>query len=248
MIANVDKSHARQNMTVSSELYGKRAVFLGDSLCAGTTVGKYTPEYGYGWGGLIGEKNGMDWENFGRNGAVITEIEGQERIVSRQLEKALQKYSTLDYILFEGGCNDADQLGDDPALIGEIADGFSEFDNRTFSGAFEQLIHDMIHAYPDAKIGYVIPPKMGEPPYDSDSNLRRQYYDRAMEICEKWGIPCLDLWNANPMNPELTIYYDEAVEKESAEKEGKFYTDSQHLTLRGYQRIASQVEAFLCSL
>lgn len=231
-----------------NSLYGASAVFLGDSLCAGTTVGENTPEYGYGWGGLIGEKNAMDWANYGRNGAVITEIEGQDRMLSQQVEKAAKKYSSVDYVIFEGGCNDADLLQETPGALGEISEDFETFDCTTFTGAFENLILQLITTYPDAKIGYVIPPKMGDPPFDSENNVRRQYYDRAIEVCEKWGIPYLDLWNECPMNPALDIYFLEGISKEDAAAAGCFYTDKQHLTLRGYKRIATQIEAFMDSL
>lgn len=229
-------------------LAGKRAIFLGDSLCAGTTVDKGSGKYGYGWAGLIGERNEMVWENFGRNGAVITHIEGQDRIVSDQLERAMKKYDSVDYILFEGGCNDADQLHKEAKALGMIADGYDSFDCSTFTGALEQLILDMLTTYPDAKIGYLIPPKMGSSPYDAPENLRRQYYDRAVAVCEKWGISVLDLWNENPMNPELDVYFDSGIPKEEASAAGKFYTDGQHLTLRGYERILSQIEGFMREL
>ena len=229
-------------------LEGKTIICFGDSLCAGKTVEKYSEEYGFGWAGLIGEKNGMEWRNYGKNGAVITYIEGHDRLVSQQFEIAVREFDKVDYILFEGGCNDADQLGNYPESFGEISSGFDNFDCSTFTGAFENLILQIVTAYPDAKIGYIIPPKMGEAPYESEKNIRRQYYDRAIEVCEKWGIPYLDLWNENPMNPELPIFYDADIPKEEAAEAGMFYTDGQHLTLRGYQRIISQIEAFIRSL
>jgi len=245
-------SHDRNNSTGKDApencLTGKTAIFLGDSICAGKTVDKHTGVYGYGWAGLIGERNGMVWKNYGRNGAVIAQIEGQERIVAMQLEQAEQDFERIDYILFEGGWNDADQLGNVAEKLGELSPGFDDFDCSTFTGAFETLILQMVTTYPDAKIGYIIPPKMGEAPYGADGNVYRQFYDRAIEVCEKWGIPYLDLWNENPMNPELAVYYDSGIQKEAASGEGLFYTDGKHLTLRGYQRILSQIEAFLRSL
>lgn len=242
------EGHGRQTVRApepENDLNGACAVFLGDSLCAGTTVGDDAPEYGYGWGGLIGEKYEMDWANYARNGAVITQIEGQDRLLSHQVEQAAQNYATVDYVIFEGGCNDADQLYRIPEALGEISEDFENFDCTTFTGAFESLILQLITTYPDAKIGYVIPAKMGVPPYDSQNNRYHQYYDRAIEVCEKWGIPYLDLWNESPMNPALDVYFLEGISKEDAAAAGCFYTDRQHLTLRGYKRIASQIEAFM---
>ncbi len=230
-------------------LKGKTALFFGDSICAGTTTLQDAPEYGYGWGGLIGTANNMKWKNYGKNGAVITSIEGQTRIVTDQIDTALIDYSTADYIIFEGGTNDADQLRSDSANLGTISQTqFENFDTSTFTGAFEALILKIMTSYPTAKIGYIVAQKMGLPPYDSQGSARRQYFDRAVEICKKWGIPYIDLWNGSPLNPALSLHYDSTLTAEEANNNGKLYTDGQHLTLAGYQRLVPQIEAWMRSL
>lgn len=237
------------NFVSENSLKGKTALFFGDSICAGKTVPADSPSYGYGWGGLIGVANEMIWHNYGRNGAVITCIEGQTRIVSEQIDKAFKAYPTADYIIFEGGTNDADILGDDESKLGTFTlSDFSGFDTSTFTGAFEALILDILTAYPNAKVGYIVPPKMGNAPYDSENNIRRRYFDRATEICKKWGIPYIDLWNLSPLNPELPLHYDNSLTSEEANEKGKYYTDGQHLTLRGYQRLSPQIEAWIKTL
>lgn len=219
---------------VTNILNEKVAVFLGDSICAGTTVeGEY---YNYGWAGLIGEPNRMFWKNYGRNGAVITPIDGQTRIVTDQIDTALATFSSADYVIFEGGTNDADLLKSDTTKLGTIDySKFSDFDTSTFTGAFEALILKIMTSYPSAKIGYIVAQKMGNPPYDSAKSARRQYFERAIEICEKWGIPYIDLWKSNPLNPKL-------------DTTNRFYTDGQHLTLEGYNRIVPQIEAWMRTL
>lgn len=227
-------------------LAGKTAVFFGDSLCAGTTVGDNLPEYGYGWAGLIGEANRMVWGNYGRNGAVITAIDGQNRIVADQVDTALAAHATADYVIIEGGTNDADQLGD--AGLGEIASDYSTFNTSTFSGALESLILKILNTYPNAKVGYIVAQKMGLTMYDSTTSVRRRYFDRAVEICKKWGIPVIDLWNGNPLNPMLPVHYDRSLDAAGNIAAGKCYTDAQHLTLAGYNKISPQIEAFMRSL
>lgn len=230
-------------------LKGKTALFFGDSICAGTTTLATAEEYGYGWAGLIGTANGMTWGNYGRNGAVITSISGQTRIVTDQIDTAFAAHSTADYIIFEGGTNDADQLKSNSANLGTVtATNFSSFDTTTFSGAFEALILKILTKYPDAKVGYIVAQKMGLAPYDSANSARRQYFDRAIEICQKWGIPYIDLWNGNPLNPALSLHYDSSLTADEANTNGKYYTDGQHLTLAGYQRVTPQIEAFMRSL
>ena len=53
-------------------LYEKTALFNGDSICAGLSVGSSDPTYGYGWAGRIGIKNNMTWKNYGVNGGTVT--------------------------------------------------------------------------------------------------------------------------------------------------------------------------------
>lgn len=213
-------------------LFGKTAVFLGTSICAGTTVGDDSEYYGYGWAGLIGEENGMSWKNYGRNGGVIVESESvqAERWLTSQVDKAIAEYPEADYVLFEGGTNEADTM--DEAGLGEISSDYATFDTTTFTGALESLILKILTAYPNAKVGYIVAQKMGNPPYDSENSLRRKYFDRAIEVCKKWGIPYVDLWNGTPLNPALSTA-------------NLFYTDGQHLTLAGYQRLAYHIGGFM---
>lgn len=227
-------------------LLGKTAIFLGDSICAGTTVGEDIPEHGYGWGGLIGVANSMTWDNEGQNGAVLTSgIDGANRIVSNQVDTAYAKYRSADFVLFEGGTNDADYLKNDSSKLGTIASNYTTFDNTTFTGAFESLILKILTTYPTSKVGYIIPQKMGLGLFDSENSARRRFFDRAIEVCEKWGIPYIDLWNENPMNPELSIYYDKTLDETGNISGGKYYIDGQHLTLKGYKKITPQIESFM---
>lgn len=230
-------------------LRGKTALFLGDSICAGTTTLADAEEYGYGWGGIIGKANHMVWKNYGRNGGTVTNLAAvaQERWLSTQLSNAIAAYPQADYILLEGGCNDADQMKD--AGLGSIATGYATFDTTTFSGALENLIRTLLTAYPTAKVGYIIPQKMYvQNDHTATGHVHRRFFDRAVEICEKWGIPVLDLWKQNSMNPCLSSYYDSSLTADEANAAGKCYTDSQHLTLTGYRRITPQIEAFMRSL
>ena len=215
-------------------LCGKTAVFLGDSICAATTIDASTGYYNYGWAGLIGEANRMSWTNYGKNGGTITNLGTANTWIGTYADKAIAEHPGADYVLFEGGCNDADQMKDDG--LGEISSDYATFDETTFSGALEALILKLVTAYPYAKIGYIIPQKMyAQNNHTAAGHVHRRFFDRAVEICEKWGIPVIDLWNGSPLNPKLSTA-------------SLFYTDGQHLTLAGYQRITPMIEAFMRSL
>ena len=215
---------------VKNPLYGKSAIFFGDSLCAGTTVGDI-PEYGYGWAGLIGENNNMQWKNVGRDGATFVSGLSSGRIIGNQITSNSQQYRDVNFAVLEGGSNDADELG--IGGIGVVSNTWSEFDTTTFSGALEQAILDMITQYPSASYLYVIPPKMGVGVSSQQDSVRRQFFDRAVSICQKWGIPVCDLWNTAPINPNISKYFDGI--------NGPYYTDGQHLTLEGYRSIYNTI-------
>lgn len=231
-------------------LSGKTAVFLGDSICAGTTTLESAAEYGYGWGGLIGEANKMKWKNFGRNGGTIAPISSVEeaRRVPTQVDLALVQYPDADYVIFEGGCNDADTLGE--SNLGTFsASGYAPEDTSTFTGAFEVLVLKILNSFPNAKIGYIVAQKMGvSDDYGSANNRYRKFFDRAVEICQKWGIPVIDLWNETPLNPKLAIHYDSSLTADQANENEKCYTDGQHLTLTGYKKLQNPVEEFMRKL
>lgn len=238
---------------IDNILKGKTALFLGDSLCAGTTTLTTDAEYGYGWGGIIGTKNKMVWKNYGRNGGTIAAVESvaEERWIGTQLGMAQEEYPAADYIMIEGGCNDADLLGVDGmgdfSASGYTIDGDYEI-GIGFTAALEMMLENTVWLYPHGKIGYIIPPKMGVTDDYSSANKYRKFFDRAVEVCEKWGVPVLDLWKCNPMNPNNNSHYVSGLTAEEANKKGMLYTDGQHLTLAGYQRIAPQIEAFMRSL
>ena len=78
---------------------------------------------------------------------------------------------------------------------------------------------------------------------------RRLYFDEAVKICIKWGIPYLDLWNGCYLNPRLPWMYDPSKTAEENDRENTcFYADGQHLTAKGYDFTADIIESWLNSL
>lgn len=213
-------------------LWEKKAIFFGDSICAGTTVGEI-PEKGYGWAGLIGVENNMEWQNSGQNGAAFVSGLSAGRTIISQVTTEAGTFFDSDFVVFEGGTNDADELGADG--LGEISSVWDGFDTSTFSGAFEDTISSILNLYPNASYLYVIPPKMGLNQIDAPNSVRRLYFDQATKICRKWGIPVCDLWHNSPLNPNLAKYWL------GNNESGPYYTDGQHLTLKGYKAIYAQI-------
>lgn len=222
-------------------LRGKTAIFIGDSICNAGTGGDTQD----GWAGRIGMKNQMMFANKGVGGATFTKNTGWGTTCIAEMDLL----GGPDYIIFEGGTNDADRIGsilngNTPALFGSYDNKTynTTFDQETFCGAVEYLIKRILDNYPSSKVGYIVAPKMGATSngYGKDDNNRRAYFETVMDICKKWGVPFINLWDENPMNPSLASFYNNG--------DDSFYTDGQHLTSIGYDRISDQIGAWMKTL
>ena len=231
----------------------KTIVFDGDSICQASSEKKHTIERG--WAYRIGKWNDMCWRNFGIGGATITAemyslVSGNARHwISRSIDDIHKEFPSLNYLILEGGSNDADLLRDNPERIGSFtpSDYSGNYDDTTFCGAVENLFYKAINYYPTAKIGFIIAPKMGVgDTYEIRS--RRKFLLMIIEMCKKWGIPYLDLWDGSPMNPNLKVYYDADLSQEENVAAGKAYIDGQHLTKVGYDIISSTINAWIKTL
>ena len=235
-------------------LQGKTIVWNGDSICYGTS------QYG-NWATRVAENNNMEdgtWKNYGVGGGTITEEliyqNGNLRhSVCTTLEKMFLEFPDADYVILEGGTNDADLLGKitngaNSMDFGSYSnDDFSgEYNTYTFCGALESIFYNAKELWPDAKICFIVAQKMGT--NAATSNNRYAYFQAAMEICEKWEIPYLNLWDdcdLDPTNPEM---YDPSKTAEENEQAGSMYRDGQHLTAKGYDYTTAIIEAWLKTL
>lgn len=242
-------------MEVENKLYGKTILWNGDSICAGSQVlGN--------WATRIAERNAMTYRNYAVGGGTITEeapiskSTGKPRhTVSGTLDRMYEEYPDADYIIIEGGTNDADLIGN--VATGEKAtrlgsfdrfDYSGNYDRTTFSGALESVFYRATKYWMDKKIGFIVAQKMAACGISEFQN-RRIYFDRAVELCKKWGIPYIDLWNGCYLNPYLPHMYDATKSKEENLAENKgYYFDGQHLTKKGYDFTSDLIETWLKTL
>lgn len=212
-------------------LFGKSAMWNGDSICAADndSLG--------GWPGRIAVANGMMFKNYGISGGTVAENTTASHSVSATLVTMILEFPDADYVIIEGGTNDADILGD--TGIGTFdADDFTDtyinaLDRNTFSGALESIFYRLVTQMKGKHIGYLIPQKMGHT--EVLVTRRRQYFDRAKAIAQKWGIPVLDLWNDLYFNWRLSAHWDQTMTTAENEEAGNLYVDGQHLTTKGYE-------------
>ena len=235
-------------------LHGKTIVFAGDSIC------QDSPHNNYGWAGRIGDKYEMTYNNYGRDGAVITTgvVDGGggaiRSILGWTLPKMITDYPNADYVIFEGGTNDADRIGsilgdEKPEKFGEISADYNaeNLDETTFCGAVEKLLYSAINQWMGKKIGFIIAHKMGRT-NNTNAENRKAYFDVLIKCCEKWGVPYLNIWESCPLNPNLTTMYNPNNTSDENEENGMMYLDGQHLTVKGYDYITPIIEKWLKTL
>ena len=233
---------------IYNPLYGKIALFNGDSICEAAA------DEHRGWAYRIGQRNRMLWKNYGVSGGTITNGGWGTYVISeRQYEVA------PDYLILEGGTNDADRCGSIiggtfPQAFGTFNPaGYTDtFDNDNFCGAVEYMFKNLVTQYPNTKIGFIIAPKMSHfnsetheilddtnEDFTKEHNNRRAYFEYLMKLCEKWGIKYLNLWDECKLNPWLHYEYGGA---------DSLYVDGQHLTTKGYDIISTIIEEWMKTL
>ncbi len=186
----VTELQGTESEDTDSPLYQKSALFIGDSISFGANDNPGDPT-GYAWGGRIGEKNDMEWINASHSGATLAQNTVGIPTIEEQLNLDCLQNKDLDYIITEGGINDAmknAEIGICP--LGNITPYFdSEMDKTTFAGALENLFKILTSKYPKARIGYIVTFNIDWISADETN----PYFDLAKQICDKWNISYLDL-------------------------------------------------------
>ena len=157
----------------------------------GAFVGKDKAN-GKGWGIRLEKEYGMKVTNAALGGNSLTEINNRKRIIA-QLNK--YKNNKYDYVLLEGGFNDAMGQNTVPAPednseiapYGEISDSFNvaDFDTTTFAGALEEYFYYAKLYFPTAKVGYIVTYQTPQSQYGgrtADVAAMRIQWDLAKEI------------------------------------------------------------------
>ena len=248
-------------METQNKLYGKTIIWNGDSICAGKAFDDSKDDDA--WAGRIARKNLMIYKNYAIGGGTIAEnvmfaSKGTLRhSISATLDTMYEEYPDADYVIIEGGTNDADLLGNfirgtDTARFGvfDPCNFSGEYDRDTFSGALESVFFRATRYWSGKKIAFIVAHKMGAHlgGFTSETNNRRIYFERAIEICKKWGIPYLDLWESSYLNPKLKWMYDNEKTPDANVEAGSFYADGQHLTAKGYELTADIIDSWLKTL
>ena len=254
------------NTKLDNILYGKTIVFDGDSIChaalesSWNNISASDPDKHLGWAARIGQPNNMNWYNYAAGGATLVtglyygENNTPRHWVSSNIDTIYNAHPTLDYYIFEGGTNDADLLGLNEEKYGILNMGDytnDNYDTTKFYNAMDMICYKATHYWPKAKIGYIVAPKMGTgyTDFTAQYSRRRFYFEMAIEVCKKWGIPYLDLWDSCPMNPKNPLHYNSSLTTDQNKQNGtSLYYDGQHPTIAGYDYLTPIIEHWIRTL
>lgn len=218
--------HVEYLNNISEKTIKGTILFSGDSIC-------YGAGYSGGYATIIQKRNPLATVvNYGVSGTTVAKRNGRSDSI---LERLDTMQSNADFVIFEGGINDA---WDETVEIGTFnksanVDSTTTFNEETFSGALESLFNKAYKKYPKAHIMFVIVSV-------SDNYSTYEYLNRAKEICEKWKVTPIDIRESglNLMIKECVSLY------------GAGGTDGTHPSKLGYEKffvpmIESEIKKYL---
>ena len=216
-----------------SPLYGKSAVFFGDSICNASGDAQK------GYAGRIGTKYSMPYYKEGVSGSAFA-ASGRSKIGTKINEfYQAHRDEAIDYVILEGGTNDAWDQG----TLGTVSESFepSSFNTNTFAGAVETAIYTAKKAFPSATVGFIIIYKMPIANWQGqdimglrDNTKMEPYMNTIIEACEKWEIPYLDLYHDAKFNN--TVFKTNTK---------TYLSDGIHMNSNGYDLISKYIAAWM---
>ena len=223
------------NITVSdkpqnpdSPLNGLKGLFMGDSISfgAGDTLSyKHT---GRAWAGRIQDATGLVATNASVSGAKASFITGDDTakwLFNQYKPNMGNKY---DIVVMHGGVNDARH----ERAVGSISASEDEDTLKgkvnTYLGGLQYLFYTVKKTQPDAKLFFIANHRLDGHDKGKAKDMSA-YFDGAKELCEKYGIVFIDLYNNKELNDKL----------ETTTK--KYLPDTLHLNSAGYDIITPYI-------
>ncbi|MBR4017498.1 MAG: SGNH/GDSL hydrolase family protein, partial [Oscillospiraceae bacterium] len=188
-----------------TNIYGKSVLFTGDSISWGSDQ--------RAWAARIGEKYEMDYINASVSGASVSTT----RIYRMIDQIEANKTGSFDYVIMHGPTNDAW----DEIAVGALSESFNvaDYDVSTYAGALEELFYYARQYFPNAKPGYIINFRFSSS-LDNGLSDMSAYVEMAKEVCNKWSVPYLDLYNNEELTAALkvgtTVYLPDNVHPNAA--------------------------------
>lgn len=175
----------------NGRLKDKTVYAFGDSIVRGHA-------YSRGFVTFTAERELMNLTQYAVNGATVVPSGGAGQILS-QVKGAASR--APDYVVFNGGTNDADLVHANRIKVGTMSGGFdpSKFDNSTYAGSLETTIYTMRNKWPNARIVYVAVHKLGSRDWNTQLALRSV----TLQICDKWHVTVADVFNDTTLDTRV---------------------------------------------
>ena len=168
------------NGQIISPLAGKTLYVAGDSIAYGKSSAG-------GYGKCIADKYGMTLTNEAVDGATLTpnitdNVYGGTRGCISTVVTNSTALAKADYILLEGGVNDAWNN----APVGTLTDGFAAaYDETTMTGALEKMLDDLATNHSDKRVAYVFP---HGGMFAGSENWYKTYKPAILAALKKWTL------------------------------------------------------------
>lgn len=217
-----------EDTVITNKLNQKKIAFFGDSITYASGSYAHT----------IPENNNMIGYNLAVGGMTFA-IDDADTTSSNILKRMRERVNyDLDYIIFQGGVNDAFQHKALGVMLDET-DFTSETDESTFGGAFESACRLVVSnpKWIGKKVGFIANAKIPR------NTTLRQYIDLAKQICKKYSIPVLDLWNESGLCAGIQSVNDTLYEID--ESYNTEHGGGTHPNALGYAVIYDKVEEFI---
>ena len=209
-----------KNIFLLSNLFGKKIIFFGDSITAN--------KGSWGDADTIRAKYNMTGVNYAVGGMTYTILDSSNdsNNIYLRMKSKLSDILDADYICFQGATNDAFR----GVPLGEMLDEddfTTEVSTATFAGAFEMSCRLLRTQVPGAKLLYLTNIKIPR-----NKNLGK-YVNIAKQICNKYSIKYLDLWNDSGMCSGIQSFNDKYYSIDSSVS--MEHGDETHPTAEGYK-------------
>lgn len=214
---------------VKNPLDNKTLCFTGDSIIAASTAGVR------GVVSLLGDINtNTNFYNYAHDGYTIAKATDawSSRSIQNTLPTILSEHPDTDYIVFDGGINDM-YGGSHGITLGNISNSYNpnNFDRTTFTGGLEYIFNYIYDNFQNCKPVFIVSHQI----YSANF---KPYMDRAKEVCNKWSVPYIDLWDESTLNFQISYMRSRFAIHTEANPNG----DGIHPNLEGYQRITPYID------
>ncbi|MEU1003863.1 SGNH/GDSL hydrolase family protein [Streptomyces tibetensis] len=152
-------------------LAGRSVYAFGDSIVYGHV-------YPRSFADLVAEQESMPLTKFARNGATIgADPHASGGQILAQIQEATD--TAPDFVLFDGGTNDAQSIFRDRA-----------YDVGSYAEELEKTLHTMKRKWPTAHLVYVTAHKLGSRDWDTQMALRKV----TLQACRHWDVAIADVF------------------------------------------------------